>query len=548
MKNKLLLALVMLFSTVAFAQKLPLRVSETDVEYIDMEVPAVEVEEDLAYKYAQTIKEEELRSILTVLASDEMEGRETASEGQKRAEQFIVNKLKSFGIPAIDREGVTDGYLQQIPFTREEWGKVSLSANGEEFIHLRDFYAFRSVNMNLPETSKDEVVFLGYGIEDEKYSDYEGVDVKDKVIMILLGEPKDKTGKSWITGDKKMSEWSSDWKMKLRVAKDKGAAAVLVIDPFTGDNIGRFRRWLVEPSVAVGTPNNEELATANSFYISPEMARSLMGKSKKLAKATKRISKKGTPYSFSFPCDITLQQEKLQSQTYSTNIMAFIEGSDEALKEEIVVISAHYDHLGKRGTEVYNGADDNGSGSTALIELAEAYAKAKKAGEGPRRSVLLMWLTGEEKGLLGSEYYVNHPIFPLENTIVDVNVDMIGRVDEAHEDNPKYIYVIGADRLSSELHEINEAANRTYTHLELDYTFNAEDDPNRYYYRSDHYNFAELGIPAIFYFSGVHDDYHKITDTVEKIQFDKMEIIARLVFHTSWALANRDKRIVVDKK
>ena len=159
-----------------------------------------------------------------------------------------------------------------------------------------------------------------------------------------------------------------------------------------------------------------------------------------------------------------------------------------------------------------------------------------------------MWLTGEEKGLLGSEYYVNHPIFPLENTIVDVNVDMIGRVDEAHEDNPKYIYVIGADRLSSELHEINEAANRTYTHLELDYTFNAEDDPNRYYYRSDHYNFAELGIPAIFYFSGVHDDYHKITDTVEKIQFDKMEIIARLVFHTSWTLANRDKRIVVDKK
>ncbi len=546
MLKKILLGLMLFATSFSFGQIPPPQFD--DEIRVSMETEVEGIPTDYSKKYAETINSNELKDILTILASDEMEGRETASEGQKRAENYIVGKLKSFGIPGIDREGVTNGYLQQIPFTREEWGQVSLSANGSEYIHLRDFYAFRSVNMNLPETSKEEIVFLGYGIDEENYSDYEGVDVKDKVIMILLGEPKDKSGKSWITGSKKTSDWSSDWKMKLRIAKEKGAAAVLVIDPFAGDNIGRFRRWLVEPSLTVGEPNNEELPTANSFYISPEMARSLMGNSKKLAKVTKKITKKGEPNSFAFPCDITFQQEKKQELTYSTNIMGFIEGSDETLKEEIVVISAHYDHLGKRGAEVYNGADDNGSGSTALLELAQAFAQAKKAGHGSRRSVLLMWLTGEEKGLLGSEYYVNHPVYPLEQTIVDVNVDMIGRVDDAHKDNPKYIYVIGSDRLSSELHDINETANKTYTNIELDYTYNAEDDPNRYYYRSDHYNFAELGIPAIFYFSGVHEDYHKITDTVDKIQFDKMETIARLVFHTSWELANRDKRIVVDKE
>lgn len=542
--NKILLGLAMLVSTMAFSQIPP-----PEFENIDMEVvEKPEIQEDNSKKYAQTITSDELRTILKVLASDEMEGRETATEGQKLAEKFIVEKLQSFGIPEIEREGVTDGYLQQMPFTREEWGKVALSANGEEFIHLRDFYAFRSVNMNMPSFSADEVVFLGYGIDDDSYNDYKGVDVKGKVVMILSGEPTDKKGNSWITKDEKPSSWSSNWKKKLKTAKEKGVKSVLIIDPNAGKNIGRFRRWLVEPSMTVGEPDKQELSTANSFYISPEMARSLVGNAKKLAKATKKITKKGKPYSFTFPCAITMEQEKKQELIYSTNIMAYIEGSGEELKEEIVVISAHYDHLGKRGNEIYNGADDNGSGSTALIELAQAYAQAKENGNGPRRSILLMWLTGEEKGLLGSAYYVENPIFPLENTIIDVNVDMIGRVDEAHKDNPEYIYVIGADRLSSELHEINEEANKKYTKIELDYTYNAEDDPNRYYYRSDHYNFAELGIPAIFFFSGVHDDYHKITDTVDKIQFEKMEKIARLVFHTSWELANRDKRIVVDKE
>ncbi|MBL6658246.1 MAG: M28 family peptidase [Flavobacteriales bacterium] len=226
------------------------------------------------------------------------------------------------------------------------------------------------------------------------------------------------------------------------------------------------------------------------------------------------------------------------------NIIGFIEGSD--LKDEIVVITAHYDHLGiKEDSLIYNGADDNGSGTSSIMEIAQAFMLAKKEGKGPRRSVLIMPVSGEEKGLLGSKYYADNPIYPLENTIANLNVDMIGRIDDYH-DNANYVYLIGSDRLSTELHQISEEVNQKYINLELDYKFNEEDDPNRYYYRSDHYNFAKNNIPVIFYFNGVHADYHKASDTVEKINFEKIEKISRYIFLTAWELANRDERPKLD--
>lgn len=208
-------------------------------------------------------------------------------------------------------------------------------------------------------------------------------------------------------------------------------------------------------------------------------------------------------------------------------------------------MTAHFDHLGMRGTDIYYGADDNASGTSAVLEIAQAFSQAKASGQGPRRSVLCMLVTGEEKGLLGSQYYTEHPVFPLTQTVANVNIDMIGRKDDKHADS-NYTYVIGSDRLSTELHEINETVNRLYTKLELDYTYNADNDPNRFYYRSDHYNFAKNGIPAIFYFSGVHADYHRPTDTPDKIMYEKAETITRLAFHTTWELANRDERIKVN--
>lgn len=227
------------------------------------------------------------------------------------------------------------------------------------------------------------------------------------------------------------------------------------------------------------------------------------------------------------------------------NVLGFIEGTDK--KEEVIVITSHLDHIGvNTDGQINNGADDDGSGTVAILELAQAFARAKKAGNGPRRSLLFMTVTGEEKGLLGSKYFVENPIFPLKNIVCNLNIDMIGRTDTEHEGKPDYIYLIGSDKLSSKLHEISEKANADHTMLALDYTFNDPEDPNRFYTRSDHYNFAEKKIPVVFYFRGVHADYHQPGDDIEKIQFDQVEKITRLVFYTAWELANREDRIIVD--
>lgn len=230
----------------------------------------------------------------------------------------------------------------------------------------------------------------------------------------------------------------------------------------------------------------------------------------------------------------------------SENVLAFIEGSEKP--NEIIVISAHLDHLGTNNEEIYNGADDDGSGNVAILEIAEAFKKAVEDGNGPKRSILFLHVTGEEKGLLGSKYYVNNPIFPLKNTITNLNIDMIGRVDEIHEDgNPNYIYLIGSDKLSSELHNLSEEINKKFTQIDLDYKYNDEEDPNRFYYRSDHYNFAKNNIPIIFYFNGTHQDYHRPSDTPDKINYELLQKRTQLVFYTAWEIANRENRIVVDK-
>ena len=229
----------------------------------------------------------------------------------------------------------------------------------------------------------------------------------------------------------------------------------------------------------------------------------------------------------------------------SENIWAFIEGSEKP--QEIIVISAHYDHVGMKNGEVFNGADDDGSGTVALLEIAQAFKKAKNEGNGPKRSILFLHVTGEEHGLHGSRFYSENPLFPIENTVVDINIDMIGRRDTLHPKTNNYVYVIGSDRLSSELHTINEEVNAKYTQLELDYKYNDRKDPERIYFRSDHYNFAKKGIPAIFFFNGIHADYHQSTDTPDKIEYDALAKRAQLAFVLAWELANRPDRIKVDR-
>jgi len=229
----------------------------------------------------------------------------------------------------------------------------------------------------------------------------------------------------------------------------------------------------------------------------------------------------------------------------SENVIAYIKGSH--IPEEVIIISAHSDHEGYTETEIYNGADDNGSGTAAILEIAQAFKAAEQNGFQPKRSLVFLHFTGEEVGLKGSKFYTQHPVFALKNTVANLNIDMIGRVDKAHQDHPNYMYLIGADRLSSELHYISEAANAQFTKLDLDYTFNDRKDRNKYFSRSDQYNFAKKGIPVIFYFNGVHDDYHQPTDTAEKLNYDLLAKRTKLIFATAWFLANSENRITIDK-
>lgn len=240
-----------------------------------------------------------------------------------------------------------------------------------------------------------------------------------------------------------------------------------------------------------------------------------------------------------------LNAKKNENLADSENIWAYIEGSEKP--NEVIVISAHYDHVGMKNGEVYNGADDDGSGTVALLEIAQAFKIAKKEGNGPKRSVLILHVTGEEHGLHGSRFYSENPLFPLANTITDINIDMIGRRDELHKDSNNYVYLIGSDYLSTDLYNICEEANKNYVNLFLDYKFNDRTDPNRFYYRSDHYNFAKNGIPSVFLFNGVHADYHKATDEVDKIEFDALTKRTQLAFAIAWELANRENRPMVDK-
>ena len=228
------------------------------------------------------------------------------------------------------------------------------------------------------------------------------------------------------------------------------------------------------------------------------------------------------------------------------NVVAFLKGSEKP--EEVLVISSHYDHVGidDQG-RIYNGADDDGSGTVGVLEIAEAFVKASKDGYTPKRSILFLNVTGEEKGLVGSKFYTDEPIFPLANTVANLNIDMIGRIDPAHEGNDNYVYLIGSDKLSTDLHLLSESVNEKHVKMDLDYKYNDENDPNRFYYRSDHYNFAKNNIPIIFYFNGTHADYHKHTDTPEKIEYDLLAKRTQLVFLTAWEIANRDARLVVDK-
>lgn len=533
-------ATILLLPAVSMAQMAPPTPAKTDA-----------LSTSAATAFAETISPADLKKHLIILADDNMEGRETGSPGQKRAGNYIAGQFESFGLkPIVPGADGKPGYFQPFNVYQKTWGDLYLKAGGKQFSYLTDFI----VNglFSVPTETAYETVFVGYGISDAKYDDYAERDIKGKAIVILEGEPKTKTGASLISGNTEPSKWGAadSWRIKSTLAKEKGAAQVFMVSAASEANfkqlltergalLSRFNRMSLQPA-------QEKIGAVGFFTISPDIAAVLLAtKSDYLKNAADQITKTGKPIPGEPTGKVSVKAERKDATVQTENVLGFLEGSDK--KEEVVVISSHYDHIGiSPDGQINNGADDDGSGTSSVLELAEAFSKAKAAGQGPRRSILFITVTGEEKGLFGSEYYSDHPVLPLANTVCDLNIDMIGRVDDAHKTDPKYVYLIGSDKLSSTLHSISETVNRQHVGYKLDYTFNDPNDPNRFYYRSDHYNFARKGVPVIFYFTGVHEDYHKPGDDVEKIMFDKQAPIVKLVFYTAWEVANRDERIKVD--
>lgn len=537
LKQNLFLYALIALSTPAFSQ------FQSGVTVPSKDKAVISDDADPAVKYAKTITAEDLKTHLTVIASPGFEGRETGQPGNVRAAAYIA---KQFDAYLLDQAPGISEFRQPVDFTFSSWDDTDIYVNGLRFRHLWDYLAFPTKNGDLPLLESKEVLFAGFGIDSPNYTDYKGKDkdFKGKIIVINKGEPMKADSTYWISGTKETSEWSSIEK-KLMTAKEKGVSLVLIIEDDIKKAIGENRNQLLGPSVQLGDHTKDVIAYPNHAYISTTIAKELFGKEdEKIIKERENIKNKGKFKPVKLSSHFQVNLKKKVNGIKSQNVIGVIPGKSKP--DEVVIVSAHFDHLGKKGDQIFHGADDNGSGTSTVIELAQAFAEARAGGFRPERTVVFMLVTGEEKGLLGSEYYVNNPLYPLANTVADVNIDMVGRVDDKYKDDPNYIYVIGSDRLSTDLHKINESVNQKYCQLTLDYTYNSESDPNRYYYRSDHYNFAEKGIPAIFYFNGVHSDYHQPSDTADKINYEKMAKVGRLIFHTIWELANRPERIVVD--
>ncbi len=499
-----------------------------------------------AVQFSQSINEKKAYQHLSVLASDEFEGRDTGKKGAWLAAEYIKKQFKALGL----KGPVKGDYYQPIDLSTNQVVQSIVSINGKPLELLKDFIiAPSSVTGEGFTFNNKKVIFVGYGNTKVEKNDFAAQNVQGKVVMIF----QDNTPANRPEQRQRMA----DQQQKIAYLSDQQALALVVVDPsldqYSEATAARYKngegRMIMKTNAYLeGLKTQKSLPVIN---ISTAVANEIL-KTSKTSVATLQQQLKDNNKSVSQELDVAFCASAVRKieQVRAENVLGFLEGSDPVLKKEVLVLTAHYDHIGINdyGTDrINNGADDDGSGTTAIIMLAEAFTKAKKAGKGPKRSILFMTVVGEEKGLLGSEWYSEFPVFPLKNTIANLNIDMIGRVDADHQNNPDYIYIIGSDMLSSDLNKLGIKANKDYLNMTLDMRYNNRTDPNQFYYRSDHYNFAKHNIPVIFYFNGVHPEYHQPGDEIDKINFPMMVRRSKLVYYTAWELANAAKRPLVDK-
>ena len=499
----------------------------------------------------ESVTARKLRDHLTFIASDELEGRDTPSRGLDIAAMYIAKHLASWGIEPGGDEG---SYFQKFPLKRNKIDaqNTRFSLNNQSFVYGEDFFSTLT-SANVPESN---LVYVGHGwvIKGKNINAYDGMDVKGKIIVVANNFPKG------VTPADLQGKAGVDWFSPPLYAQANGAKAVIAVGTYSDLANWQATRWrqTERGSVSFGTPQTQ--ITIPTITASPRLVAALFQGEKANGTA---IFTKGIQQDFVAPFELKATKKvslntALKTDTvYTQNVVGILEGSDPVLKNEYVAVGAHYDHIGMNPfaaseDKISNGADDDGSGTVAVMAIAESMA----TGPRPKRSMLFIWHAGEEKGLWGSEYFADNPTVPIGSIVTELNIDMIGRYqnpgDENHPQNkqlpkPGEIFSIGSKMMSTELGELSEAVNKSFLNLTFNYKYDDPNDPEQFFYRSDHFNYAKKGIPIIFYMDGSHADYHQVTDSIEKINFDQMEKVTKTIMATGWELANRPTRPKVDK-
>ena len=493
----------------------------------------------------------QMKEHLTFIASDELEGRDTPSRGLDIAALYIAKHLASWGIEPGGDEG---SYFQKFPLKRNKIDaqNTRFTLNGQPFVYGEDFFS-TLIAANVPESN---LVYVSHGwvIKSKNINAYQGIDVKGKIIVVANNFPKG------VTPADLQGKAGVDWFSPPLYAQTNGAKAVIAVGTYGDLANWQATRWRQTERGSVSFGDQPGQITIPTITASPRMVATLFQGEK--ASGTSIFTKAFQqdfvdPFELKSTKKVALGTSLKTDTVYTQNVIGILEGSDPVLKNEYVAVGAHYDHVGMNPfapteDKISNGADDDGSGTVAVMAIAEAMA----AGPRPKRSMLFIWHAGEEKGLWGSEYYTDHPTVPISSIVTGLNIDMIGRYqnpgDENHPQNkqlpkPGEIFSIGSKMMSTELGELSEATNKSFLNLSFNYKYDDPNDPEQFFYRSDHFNYAKKGIPIIFYMDGSHADYHQVTDSIDKINFEQMEKVTRTIMATGWELANRATRPKVDK-
>jgi hypothetical protein len=506
----------------------------------------------------KSINENDLKAHLNFLASDLLQGRElgTPVPGLEIAASYIRAAAARIGLKSPVNDFFQSVSMVSVSRDPENSYLQITDPQGKTLVKSDSVFTFFGGSDDLELEGK--LVFAGYGWQDsvKGYDDLGGLDVKDKLVMVMTRNPEMAQKGESASGTGRRGGFMTESGKIRRITLAGAKAVILVTDPLdiTGGMLPRILEMGSRASYSLEGPQQESRGSrrpGNMFFITPGLANAIMAVSgKTLAGLQNQINSSGKPASFELPgATAKINLVKIRKPVPAENIVGMVEGSDPVLKNECVIYVAHYDHLGiDRQGNVYNGADDNASGVAGLLEIAEAFTKLEKK---PKRSVVFAWVTGEEIGLLGSQYYSLHPVIPLDKTVACIDLDMIGRV-KADNDTAKFVkgeknlvardgvYVISGGR-SAELDSLN---SKICAKMGLKPDGSMSQD---YINRSDYAHFHRRGIPILGFSTGVHVDYHTITDEIDKLDFPKMKVVTELAFRVGYAVADKKERIIVDK-